>query len=203
MNMCARYFKDEDYFDELSRITGREMEDSDRKDQGRVDVHPSEEGIILEKDNRDEAEGGILCRTVKWGFPCYDKKGLIINARAENIEERRSFAKGIINNRCIIPASGFYEWDDSREKVTFTLREKPLILFGGIYDSFQGEDRFVIITCDANASMAAVHDRMPLIVPEDRIDTWFSPDFRELLKADMPELKADRKYHQMSLFDMQ
>ena len=201
--MCARYFKDEDYFDELSRITGKEIREQSRPDEGKVDVHPSEEGFILEKEKSDENEKGILCRPVKWGFPCYDKKGLIINARAENIEERKSFAKGIINNRCIIPASGFYEWDDSREKVTFTLRERPLILFGGIYDSFEGEDRFVIITCDANASMAPVHDRMPLIISEDKIDTWFSADFRDLLSAEMPELKADRKYHQMSLFDPQ
>ena len=200
--MCARYFKDEDYFDELSRITGKEIKEQHPTDEGRTDIHPSEEGFILEKEKPGEEEEGILCRPVKWGFPCYDKKGLIINARAENIEERQSFAKGIKNNRCIIPASGFYEWDESREKVTFTFKEKPLILFGGIYDSFEGEDRFVIITCSANASMAPVHDRMPLIIAEDRIDAWFSPDFRELLASDMPELKADRKYHQMSLFDM-
>ena len=52
--MCARYFKDEDYFDELSRITGKEIREQSRPDEGKVDVHPSEEGFILEKEKSDE-----------------------------------------------------------------------------------------------------------------------------------------------------
>ncbi len=191
---------DQWFHDELSDYCTGDIPVSPVK-EGRSDVHPSEKGCILEKVSTENSEQEIRAREVKWGFPSYDNKGLIINARAENIEERRAFSNGIRNKRCIIPVSGFYEWDASGEKVTFTLKDERLFFLGGIYDSFMHEDRFVIITCGANESVKDVHERMPLIIKRDMVDAWFSPDFKEVLGSEMPELTADRKYTQMSIFD--
>ena len=195
--MCSRFYVDNDINDRLEELFGADSGFTKTGYDKAGDIRPSEEALIL-------SGTGDSCsfEKMKWGFPCRDSKGLIINSRMENIEERPAFANGIKNNRCLIPASGFYEWDEKREKVTFKPKEQGFFLFGGIFDHFNGEKRFTIITCNANASMEPVHDRMPFIIPSDRSDIWFSPDFRDLFSEEMPELKLFREFQQMSLFDM-
>lgn len=205
--MCARYYLDNEVDRSLFRIFGVGLKYPEVKAGKEKDICPSDEGLIIIKSCGDDSGeedtaggasyGGEL---IKWGYPCYDGKGLIINARIENIEERRSFANGIKNNRCLIPASGFYEWDDNKDKVTFKSTDSDMFLFGGIYDVFNGEKRFAIITCDANDSMKPVHDRMPFVIPASEKDKWFSGDFRELYGVRVPEFEVIREYEQMSLF---
>lgn len=205
--MCARYYLDNEVDRSLFRIFGGGLKYSGRKADKEKDICPSDEGLVIIKTCEDTPGGensgeetfyeGDL---IKWGYPCYDGKDLIINARIENIEERRSFANGIKNNRCLIPASGFYEWDDNKDKVTFKSTDSDMFLFGGIYDVFNGEKRFAIITCDANDSMKPVHDRMPFVIPASEKDKWLSGDFRELYDLRIPEFKVIREFEQMSLF---
>ncbi|MCR5023173.1 MAG: SOS response-associated peptidase [Lachnospiraceae bacterium] len=205
--MCARYYLDNEVDRSLFRIFGGGLKYPDKKVEKDKDICPSDEGLIIIKscegssgeespDDGGSYEGELL----KWGYPCYDGKGLIINARIENIEERKSFSNGIKNNRCLIPASGFYEWDDNKDRVTFKSADSDMFLFGGIYDIFNGEKRFAIITCDANDSMKPVHDRMPFVIPASEKDKWLSGEFRELYDLRIPEFKVIREFEQMSLF---
>lgn len=86
--------------------------------------------------------------------------------------EKRMFQNGIHYHRAVIPAAGFYEWSRQKEKNTFYRKDgKPLYL-AGFYDRFDKEDRFVILTTVANASMRPVHDRMPLVLEKDQIRSW-------------------------------
>ncbi len=111
---------------------------------------------------------------------------LVINARAETVEERPLFRDALLNGRVLIPAQCFYEWD--REKVRFRFAH-PLhrdLLLAGIMIG----DSFVILTTAANRCMAPVHDRMPLLA--EREECWLGngPSFRELLRATPPELRV-------------
>src|SRR5574344_2147574 len=86
-----------------------------------------------------------------WGFPKFDGKGEIINARSETAEEKRTFRYAFQNARCLIPASCYYEWqnDNGRKKrYTFSLPDDNIIYLGGISqtDMETGEKRFVILT---------------------------------------------------------
>ena len=111
----------------------------------------------------------------KWGFPNFAKKGVIINARAETIEEKRMFKTSFHERRCVIPATGFYEWK-GKEKYHFTLPNSPTLYMAGIYNEFADENCFVILTTKANQSMKEIHDRMPLILEKDMIHDWTNDD---------------------------
>ena len=108
----------------------------------------------------------------------------------------------MLTRRCVLPASGFYEWDRSKEKVTFTLTDEPVIYLAGIYRPYGQENRFVIITREANESMLPVHDRMPLMIrPRDVRDWLHDADrMRDILQEPLPQLLAKRDYEQLSLF---
>ena len=117
-------------------------------------------------------EDVVVPRLMVWGFPNFRNKGVIINARSETAGEKKLFASALEKRRCIIPSTGFYEWNAEKKKFLFNMPDSGMLYMAGIYDRFDGEDRFVILTTEANASMAEVHNRMPVVVPKGRIRDW-------------------------------
>ena len=84
----------------------------------------------------------------KWGIPNFQGK-LVINARAETVTEKPMFRRSIAAQRCVVPASAYYEWDSGKRKYCFTLPDQPLF-FAGIYDVVNGMNCFVILTTAAS-----------------------------------------------------
>ncbi|WP_083523371.1 SOS response-associated peptidase [Methanofollis ethanolicus] len=105
----------------------------------------------------------------RWGFP---GTPLIVNARAEDLSERPVFARLLDGGRCLVPATGFYEWDALKRPFYFTLKEEPLFAFAGLYD----RGSFVIVTTDANVLVAQVHSRMPAVLGQEREAAWLAGD---------------------------
>ena len=195
--MCGRYFWDkeaeeafEEDFPELARIA-RLQEKALKK----ADYTPAMDALAV-VGGRESLDTDVL----KWGFPGFDKGKLLINARAESVKDRPTFAASYALRRCVLPAAGFYEWDRKKEKVIFTLPEKPLLYLAGIFRPYGPEMRFVILTREANASMAPVHDRMPLILSNNEVEPWISDAAAadRLLAKQLPALKAQRPFEQMS-----
>jgi putative SOS response-associated peptidase YedK len=129
-----------------------------------------------------------------WGFvPSWAKerpKGApLINARAEGIETKPTFRKPLRFQRCIIPATGFYEWQTpasggKKIKYLFTRTDGDFLALAGLYDTWktpEGQDlrSCVIITTEPNELVAPVHNRMPVILTEDVEAAWLSPDETE------------------------
>ena len=137
-----------------------------------------------------------------WGFPQYQKKGLLINARAETALERKTFRESVLHRRCVIPARHFYEWDFDKNKVTFFREDRPVLFMAGFYNRFQDDERFIILTTQANASVSPVHNRMPLVLDEGELEDWVYDDkFTEYaLHKTSPELWREQEYEQQSLF---
>lgn len=108
-----------------------------------------------------------------WGFPHFKNKGVIINARVETVEEKRMFKSSLADRRCVIPSTGFYEWHD-KQKYHCTLPHSPVLYMAGLYNEFAGEPRYVILTTEANESVRKIHNRMPLVLPQNRIENWLS-----------------------------
>lgn len=204
--MCGRYYIDDGTADEIEELLEELSGESKDKAAGspvrfpRItgDICPSNHAAVLTK-----TPSGIGADIKRWGFRSWDKKGLVINARAETAADKNMFRESVRCRRCVIPASGFYEWNREKEKFTFFLPEKRPMFFAGIYRRFQEdeEDRYVILTTGANASMEPVHPRMPLIlVPED-VKLWLEDDssVARLLELRPEELRREAGYEQMRL----
>ncbi len=106
-----------------------------------------------------------------------------INAKAETLEQRPTFSEAFQQRRCVVPADGFYEWTGSKAKrqpLWIHSRGGGLMLFAGLYESWYPEkDRpeitFTIVTCAANAAIAEIHDRMPVVLDERAAEDWMNP----------------------------
>lgn len=127
-------------------------------------------------------DDGRFLRPMRWGFlPHWYKDPrvglLLINARAETIAEKPAFRAACRSRRCLIPASGFYEWTKTPEGARLPWYIHPpsgdSLAFAGIWQDWQGDDGKVlsscaIVTTSANETLGALHHRMPvLIAPED------------------------------------
>ena len=153
-----------------------------------------------ENEDRKSSDAELGTELLQWGFPGFDKGKLLINARAENVKDRPTFADSYAERRCVLPAAGFYEWDKKKEKVIFTVPESKILYLAGIYRPYGEEKRFVVLTREANASMAPVHDRMPLILSRAEVWPWVNggSEADDILAKVLPLLKAERPYEQMT-----
>jgi putative SOS response-associated peptidase YedK len=107
-----------------------------------------------------------------------------INARAETLMETPVFRDLLPQNRCLIPASGFYEWlKEGTRKIPFYIhvRDRPIVAFAGLYDVSRDTDgephlTYTIVTTDANTLVSRLHERMPVILRQEDETRWLSGD---------------------------
>jgi putative SOS response-associated peptidase YedK len=113
-------------------------------------------------------------------------RAMTLNARSDTVFEKPSFRKPILSRRCLVPADGFFEWQqsDSRRIPWFIrVRGKEIFSFGGIWDCWESGGgaswyTFSILTTDANPMMAEIHNlkkRMPLILSPEGEGPWLDP----------------------------
>jgi putative SOS response-associated peptidase YedK len=106
-----------------------------------------------------------------------------INARSETLAKSASFRDAFQKRRCLVPADGYFEWvksNGARQPVWFHRPDGGLILFAGLYESWQPrpdewQRTFTIITTAPNELSRPVHDRMPAILDEAAADQWLDP----------------------------
>ena len=178
--MCCRYLLGFNFYEKLNDI----LETEGIKAPGRInseterDVRPSDASAVICGDRE-----GLAAAEMRWGFANPYRKGLIINARSETAREKNMFSDSIMNRRCVIPASGFYEWDAYKARFRFFLPGE-LLFMAGFYREEQGVPRYTIRTTEANESMKPVHDRMPVMIGKNEIGPWITdneklPEFLE------------------------
>jgi putative SOS response-associated peptidase YedK len=135
-----------------------------------------------------ERGAGREYRLMRWGLvPTWanDPKAGPINARAETISERPMFKTPFKRRRCLIPATGFFEWREEegrKQPYYFTRTDGAPFAFGGLWerrDDIDGIlDTFTIITTSPNRLVAEYHDRMPVIIPKKSYGTWLDPELQ-------------------------
>ena len=168
-------------------------------------IAPGSTNPVIIQSERTEAimmEWGLVPHWVK------DRKDAkhLINARAETIAEKPSFRGLLKGKRCLVPASGFYEWKkDGARKTPFyiRLRESPVFAFAGLYDVWhdpQGEGyaTYTIITTEPNELMAPIHNRMPVILNRDDEIRWLSGEV--LAREDLAEILAPYPPGEMEVY---
>jgi putative SOS response-associated peptidase YedK len=178
--MCGRYTnkaKKEEIEQEFKVIIGQ-----DQLFQPRYNIAPTQiVPVVL------ESKGERIINQLKWGLiPSWAKDDSLaakmINARAETLIEKPSFRTAFRSSRCLIPASGFYEWQkidkSAKQPFYFYLKDKGVFGFAGLYEEWldkgTGEliETFTIITTQANAVLSPIHQRMPVILKPADYNQW-------------------------------
>jgi putative SOS response-associated peptidase YedK len=131
------------------------------------------------------AEGERQFALVRWGLiPPWVKDprqfSLLINARAESVNDKPAFRNAMRRRRCLFPADGFYEWKrdlDRKRPFCVRRRDHEPVAFAGLWETWSGPngeemETAAIVTTTANRDIAALHDRMPVILPPDASDLW-------------------------------
>lgn len=170
----------------------------------RYNIAPSQDVLVLADFGQ-----GIEARSLTWGLiPSWSTDGkAFINARAETLEDRPSFSESFRLRRCIIPASGFFEWKRSgREKRPFYFQsnDEATLAFAGIWDTWSHRGIVItscaIITTPANKLVGELHDRMPAILLPGVQHAWIDPRTSRvaLLRMLEPFPASQMKMHPVS-----
>ncbi|WP_137151209.1 SOS response-associated peptidase [Devosia sp. FKR38] len=147
-----------------------------------------------------EAAGRREAHFARWGLvPRWVKDPrefpLVINARVETMADKPTFRDALKHGRCIIPASGYYEWhtnpDKSKQPYYITLADDRPMALAGLYATWEGPegelvDSVATITVPANGQLSPIHDRMPAILDGQAIDDWLN--VRDVRAADAAQL---------------
>ena len=152
----------------------------------RYNVAPSTDQLVV----LNEA-GHRVARPHRWGLiPHWAKDAAIgyktINARGETVAVKPAFRAAFRQRRCLVPATGFYEWKvqgGGKQPYLIRMKSGALFSFAGLWESWPGPEgevrTFTIITTEPNALMARIHDRMPVIVPRAQYASWLDPALRD------------------------
>ena len=174
----------------------------------RYNIAPTQPVItVLERQGQRTAE------LFRWGFvPGWVKDPrdwpLLINARSETMAEKPAFRDALRNTRCIIPATGYFEWmkgaDGERRPYYITSGETETMAFAGLYSTWAGPngeevDTVCIVTVDPNEEISNIYDRMPAILRnEAELDAWLNTrdvDVAEALSLARPMPDGSMRFH--------
>ena len=150
----------------------------------RFNIAPTQEAPIV----RAASGGARKCVTMRWGLvPSWAKDVSIgarmINARSETAAEKPSFRSAFKSRRCLVPASGFYEWvkgPGGKQPHFIHFTDARVFAFAGLWERWsKGEsgplDTFTILTTTPNDLIRDLHDRMPVILPRENYAEWLEP----------------------------
>jgi putative SOS response-associated peptidase YedK len=179
--MCGRFT-----LFEPDKILAREFGVSDfPPGSPRYNIAPSQ---LLTAVRTTPTGSGREIALLRWGLiPSWSKDPAIgnrlINARAETAREKPSFRNAFRRHRCLIPASGFYEWlrwEHGKQPYFVRMRDSHPFAFAGLWDRWESPDEGAVETCAilttaANDVLAPIHDRMPVILPPGEYDRWLDP----------------------------
>jgi putative SOS response-associated peptidase YedK len=193
--MCGRYAQAQG----MDEIIERFDLDSSLVDKSlplNWNIAPTNEIYII-RDNQsgrvlDSASWGIIAPWQKNFTEARNSQSHAINARSESIHEKPTFRQAFRTTRCLIPATGYYEWATSLGKYPpkqpfyiYPKDEGKSLSIAGIWSTWKSESgaevqSAAIITREAVGELATIHSRMPVFMPEDRWDLWLDPKNREI-----------------------
>jgi putative SOS response-associated peptidase YedK len=152
----------------------------------RYNIAPTQQVLTVRKEHGEKTRHFT---TMRWGLiPSWAKDTSMstrtLNARSETVTKMPAFRESILRKRCLIPADGFYEWQKMgsvKQPYCFEVGEGEVFALAGLWDEWtnpEGEviESCTILTTGPNFLVGDLHDRMPVIVPSDKYETWLDPD---------------------------
>jgi len=153
----------------------------------RYNISPGQVAAVVRREPDDPSRRGISFLT--WGLiPSWSKGARpkpFINARSETVREKPAFRGAFHSRRCLMPASGFFEWSSSgktRTPYVFQLSRRRLMAFGALWERWMNDRGEVIESCavlttQANELVSRVHDRMPVLVDREDFSPWLNSGY--------------------------
>jgi putative SOS response-associated peptidase YedK len=186
--MCNRYGNRRNEL-AVTRLFGRFADPAHRTlsfDQ----VRPTNAAMVVRRDPADGARRADLLRwdlIPAWWHKPLKEKPLLTNARAEGVAEKPSFRTAFARRRCLVPADIWFEWragndpKGRKQPYGFTVDGGEPFAFAGLWENWKAPDdqwvrSFTIITTEARADIAGIHNRMPVVLAPDIHDAWLHPD---------------------------
>jgi len=179
--MCGRFA----FFSPAEAITAAFGFDAPKVFAPRYNIAPTQDVMTVMRNPAGELQWSLL----HWGVvPFWAKDPAIgnrmINARAETIADKPAYRTAFSRRRCLVPASGFYEWrknDEGTKTPYYISRTDGLPLaMAGIWDTWAKGDEplhsFSVVTTDANDFMRDLHHRMPVILERDALESWLDQE---------------------------
>jgi putative SOS response-associated peptidase YedK len=200
--VCGRYSLTRRQAEIIERFGVEQMAASPNNDAERYNVAPTQDipVVFLLDEKRTLAE-------FRWGLIPYwtkdpKKSKPMINARSESVAEKAFFKGCLERRRCLIPASGFYEWQKTpagKIPMNIHLEDQKLFAFAGLWDQWKSPDGSIIRSCtilttSANALVAGIHDRMPVILEPQSEALWLDhsvKDYQRLAPLFKPYSRPD------------
>lgn len=150
--------------------------------QPRYNIAPTQSAPIVRSE-----QGRRVIKDLRFGLiPAWVQQTPdqpLVNARSESVFEKPSFRGSMQLHRCLVPATGFYEWQKGQKpKQPFLIKrsDQPLFAFAGIWASWQAQaqriESFAIITRPAGQTLESIHHRVPVTIEPEFYDTWLSPN---------------------------
>ena len=178
-------------------------------------IKPTQDVYIIKNDKIEIASWGLIAPWSKNLGDALRSQSQAINARSETVHEKPTFRNAFQRSRCLVPASGYYEWATelgqykTKQPVFISRDDQRLLVFAGIYDRWispEGEvrDSVAIITRDAVNELAKVHNRMPLFLPNDRWSFWMDSSLTNIQSVralmEIPYPDANLRYWPVASF---
>ena len=182
--MCGRYtvFTEEEVIEMreiINEVNQRYINTPEHAAMKTGEIFPTNIAPVLALE-----KNALEAMLMNWGFPKWQGEGVIINARSETAMEKPMFRNSLGTRRCVIPSTGFYEWKHEgekkkKDKYLIKLPGQSMLYMAGLYNTFKDKlgrpyTAYVILTAKANASMATLHDRMPVILAASQKEVWLS-----------------------------
>ena len=195
--MCNRYYiqteECEDDVEELRQL----MQELQRKSPEHAaavkigEISPNALAPVIANSRRLVPTPFVM----KWGYTLPDGKP-VTNARSETAAEKSLFRDGMLNRRCLVPASNYFEWEKrGREKVKYAIRPvgRPVLYMAGVYRMEGGRPAFAILTREPAEPIAFIHDRMPVILPAEALAEWLDirNDGHDVLKSALTDMSYE------------
>ncbi len=159
----------------------------------RYNIAPTQSTVVV----RRTADGGKELVLLRWGLvPSWAKDlsigSKLIHARSDGVATKPSFRAAFRQRRCLVPADGFYEWSEAagphgkpanKQPYLIVRRDRATFTLAGLWEQWKsgGEtiETFALITTEANATLASIHHRMPVIVAAEDREAWLDPANKE------------------------
>jgi putative SOS response-associated peptidase YedK len=154
----------------------------------RYNIAPTQHVPVI----RGDVERNRVADNLHWGLvpPWADRPAVgsqMINCRSESAAARRPFRRAFRERRCLVPATGFFEWQaagKSKQPWLLALQSGEPFAFAGLWEPWARSDQpelesFTILTTAANDFMAEVHDRMPVVLPREAWPIWLDPEIHD------------------------
>lgn len=184
--MCGRFMFDPTTNPELKKIQTLAATQGVTVKTG--EVFPNDlTALVIDQDQQ------IKVVAMAWGWPGFKAGQKLINARSETVLQKSRFAQAFLTQRAVYPTNGFFEWTVDKQKVYFKYPNSTQpVYIAGFYAYFDGQPRSILLTTAPNASVAPVHNRMPLLLQKRQISSWLKDSSwaQAFLRQAMPPLQA-------------